>query len=329
MRSFAAAALFAAVSATQMEANDYEFMRFIVEHNKEYNTVEEFELRKRNYLFMTSEIIRWNSTESSSRHGHNYMSDWTRQEYQTLLGLKSMPMPQKRNNAVFTGEGLTIPASNNWCSSSQYCNPIKNQGSCGSCWAFAATAAMESAHAIFYGTLYSLSEQQLVSCSGSFGNGGCQGGWYYWAWDYAVSTPITTESVYPYTSGAHGVTGQCKYQAGSGVMYDLSQTDVAGNTSAIMAAIAQQPVDVAIEANTSYFQSYTSGVLTSSACGTNIDHAVTAVGYGNDATYGGYYIVRNSWGTSWGNQGYVNIGQATGAGICGINQYVAFPTVKA
>lgn len=312
-----------------MEANDYKFMKFIVEHNKEYATVEEYNMRKSNYLWMDAEIAHHNSSNGSSVHGHNHLSDLTREEYENMLGLKNMPLPTRKNNAVFTGEGLTIPASNNWCSTSQYCNPVKNQGSCGSCWAFASTAPMESAHAIFYSTLPSLSEQQLVSCSGAFGNGGCQGGWYYWAWDYAVGTPITTESVYPYTSGAHGVTGQCKYAAGSGIMYDLSQTDVAGNTSAMMAAIAQQPCAVAIAASTSYFQTYTSGVLVGTACGTSIDHAVTAVGYGTDPTYGGYYIVRNSWGTSWGNQGYVNIGQATGAGVCGINQYVAFPTVKA
>lgn len=188
---------------------------------------------------------------------------------------------------------------------------------------------MESAHAIFWNTLYSLSEQQLVSCSGAYGNGGCQGGWYYWAWDYATVTPITTEAVYPYTSGQHGVTGRCTYVDGTGVMYDQSQTDVLGDTASITTAINQQPVAVAIEADTSTFQYYTSGVITSSACGTNIDHAVTAVGYGTDPSAGGYYVVRNSWGSSWGNSGYVWIGQSTGAGICGINQYVAYPTVKA
>jgi len=86
-------------------------------------------------------------------------------------------------------------------------------------------------------------------------------------------------------------------------------------------------VAVAIQANTSTFQNYKSGVITGTACGTSIDHAVTAVGYGTDPTAGGYYIVRNSWGSSWGNSGYVWIGQAEGAGVCGINQYVAFPTV--
>jgi C1A family cysteine protease len=80
-----------------------------------------------------------------------------------------------------------------------------------------------------------------------------------------------------------------------------------------------KPVSVAIQADTAVFQTYTSGVLTGSACGTSIDHAVIAVGYGTDATYGAYYLVRNSWGTSWGEKGYVRIGQASGAGVCGIN----------
>ena len=185
---------------------------------------------------------------------------------------------------------------------------------------------MESAHAIFYNSLPSLSEQQLVSCSSSYGNQGCNGGWYYYAWDYAVVTPLDTESLYPYTSG-NGVTGSCKYSAGSGTYYNSKQTDVSANTTAIKNAIAQQVVSVAIQADTSTFQSYTSGVITSAACGTNIDHAVAAVGYGTSGTTA-YYLVRNSWDSSWGDNGYVKIGQASGAGICGINQYVAYPTVK-
>lgn len=329
MRSFFALALAGAVSATPMEQNDYKFMRYIVEHNKEYATMEEYNMRKSNFLFMDEEIAKHNQSNGTSVHGHNFLSDWTREEYQKLLGLKNMPKPDRTGRPKLEATNTVgLPTSVNWVTAGKV-NAIKNQGSCGSCWSFSANAALESAHAIFHSTLPNLSEQQLVSCSSSFGNNGCNGGWYYWAWDYAVGTPITSETTYPYTSGTFGITGSCKYVAGTGTLYDQSQTDVAANTTAILTAIAQQPVSVAIEADTTYFQSYTSGVLTSSACGTNIDHAVAAVGYGTDATAGGYYLVRNSWGTSWGQSGYVKIGQASGAGICGINQYVAYPTVKA
>lgn len=282
-------------------------------------------MRKVNFEFMEAEIARFNTANSTSVHGHNWTSDLSREEYRAMLSLKNMPKPDTSKYATFNNSSNALPTSVNWCTAGK-CNPVKNQGSCGSCWAFSANASLESANAIFHNKLVSLSEQQLVSCSSSFGNQGCNGGWYYYAWDYAVGTPIASESGYPYTSGTFGITNTCKYVAGSGILYDKSQTNVAGNTSAIMTAIAQQVVSVAIEADTSYFQSYTSGVLTGTACGTNIDHAVAAVGYGT-GTSGGYYIVRNSWGTSWGNQGYVWIGQATGAGVCGINQYVAYPTV--
>jgi len=104
-------------------------------------------------------------------------------------------------------------------------------------------------------------------------------------------------------------------------------TDVAANTSAIMSALNKGPASVAVQADTATFQTYSSGIITSSACGTNIDHAITAVGYGTNDAGQSYYIVQNSWGTGWGDQGYVAIGAASGAGICGINQYVAYPNV--
>jgi cathepsin L len=206
-----------------MSSNDFKFMRYIVEHNKEYKSTEEYSMRKENFDFIDAEIVHLNRSNGTSRHGHNKFSDFTREEYTAMLGLKNMPKPVKKGESFKATNTNAVPSSWSWLDASPaVVNPIKDQGQCGSCWAFSTNASMESAHAIFYGTLYSLSEQQLVSCSGSFGNGGCQGGWYYWAWDYAVTTPITTETVYPYTSGAHGVTGRCTYTAGSGVMYDLS-----------------------------------------------------------------------------------------------------------
>lgn len=243
MRSFVAIALAGAVSARPLYSNDFKFMKFITEHSKSYMTTQEYDHRFDNWKKSDAEINKLNQQNGTAVWGHNFTSDFNREEYEALLGLKGVELPTRHGRYFDVPVGhVSNQSSLNWCSpngnlATATCNPVKDQGSCGSCWAFATTASMESAHAIFYNTLYSLSEQQLVSCSGSFGNSGCQGGWYYWAWDYATTTPVTTETVYPYTSGTHGVTGKCAYVAGSGVMYDLSQTDVAGNTSAIVAAI--------------------------------------------------------------------------------------------
>ena len=139
---------------------------------------------------------------------------------------------------------------------------------------------------------------------------------------------MESEAIYPYTSGTTGKTGTCQYDSTKGLISATSHTRIGTLTSEIKAAIAQQPQSVGIEADTLYFNTYKSGILTNaSRCGTTMDHAVVAVGYGTDPTYGGYYIVRNSWGTSWGMNGYVNIGQALPPGICGINQDVEYPTI--
>lgn len=161
-----------------------------------------------------------------------------------------------------------------------------------------------------------------MSCSSAYGNLGCSGGWYFWAWDYMKANPLTTEANYPYVSG-NGITYACNStKASQGVYKVTGYTQVAASSTAIKSAINLKPVSVAIEADTYVFQTYTSGILTSSACGTNIDHAVVAVGYGSN-----YYIVRNSWGTGWGELGYIRIGITEGLGTCGINQYVFYPSV--
>ena len=126
---------------------------------------------------------------------------------------------------------------------------------------------------------------------------------------------LATEANYPYVSG-NGVTYGCNTTSASkGVVKVTGYTQVAASSTAIKSALNLKPVSVAIEADTYVFQTYSSGILTSSACGTNIDHAVVAVGYGSN-----YYIVRNSWGTGWGEGGYLRVAlpQTTVVGICGL-----------
>jgi C1A family cysteine protease len=330
MKTFLAFALAGAVSA--FEEVDLEFMRFVVQYNKEYATVEQYETRKENFRFIHEEIKRFNQEESTSVHGHNYMSDWTREEYQKMLGLNGMKLKDTDRPAYWPGPSENqapgaYPASYDWRSYGVV-NPVKNQGNCGSCYSFSTTAVMESNYAIYHGTLWNLSEQQIVDCSSGYGNGGCDGGWYYWGWDYAHVTPVATTAAYPYVSGTTQVAGTCKYAVGSGKVYANTQYSCYNNSASIQNCLYNYVQAVAIDAGSSYFQTYTSGVLTNTvACGTSINHAVTAIGWGNNATAGNYWIVRNSWGTGWGNAGYVYIGWGTSPGVCGINDYVAFATV--
>ena len=144
--------------------------------------------------------------------------------------------------------------------------------------------------------------------------------------NYVKTHSQELESAYAYTARD----GTCKFSSASGkVAVKTVATVTARSAAQLKAAIATGPTSVTVEADRSVFQQYTSGVLNSSACGTSLDHAITAVGYGTDASAGDYYIVRNSWSTSWGNQGYINIAAVEGTvGICGIQQTSVWPTTN-
>jgi len=234
---------------------------------------------------------------------------------------------EKNKQKMIKKPSVDLPASVNWTAQGVV-TPVKNQGDCGSCWAFSTTGSLECDYAIKTGKLVSLSEQQLVDCSGSYGNKGCNGGWYYYGWNYAnAEGGLCTESSYPYT----GVQGSCQ-STSCGEKYDTPSKPSyysvpADNEADLQTASASGCVSVAIEANQFAFQYYSSGVLTGT-CGTSIDHAVLVVGYGNlDGQ--DYWLVKNSWGSSWGLEGYVlicrNCNDNGAEGECGIDMYPAYP----
>jgi C1A family cysteine protease len=202
--------------------------------------------------------------------------------------------------------------------------PIKDQGQCGSCWAFSATGSMEGAWALSKTQLVSLSEQQLVDCSTAQGNEGCNGGLMDYAFEYVISNKgITTETLYPYKA----VDGKCKKPLPKSAITISSYVDVPVNDdTSLETAVAKGPVSVAIEADQPSFQFYKSGVFKDPGCGTMLDHGVLAVGYdksGSDK----YWIVKNSWGSDWGNSGYIWMARKAGAGECGINMASSYPVV--
>merc|ERR1712194_605930 len=175
-----------------------------------------------------------------------------------------------------------------------------DQGQCGSCWAFSSTGGTEGSWEVATGSLVSLSEQQLVDCSKQ--NSGCNGGLMDYAFSYYKGTSSYTTAI-----PQGGVTGY---------------KDVSSSSSSLMSALNSQPVSVAVQADQSAFQRYSGGIVTS-GCGTSLDHGVLAAGYDSAQ---GYFLVKNSWGASWGDAGYLKIG--TSGNVCGITSQPSYPTVS-
>lgn len=295
-------------------------------HGKQYHSPAEhayrFEIFRDNLAFIESH----NAKNLSWTMGINHFADLTADEFQTRYASHFHTRPRKQTKHIKQFR-QSIPASIDWTLQGAV-TPVKNQEQCGSCWAFSTTGATEGAWFLAKGQLVSLSEQQLVDCSTAEGNQGCNGGMMDYGFQYIITNKgITTEDAYPYTATGPNT---CE-SAGKPVAATLSgYQDVPANSdSALMSAIAKQPVSVAIEADQGVFQFYSGGVMTGS-CGTNLDHGVLAVGYGTDSNGGDYYKVKNSWGATWGEEGYIRLGRGSTFapnGQCGILMAASYPVV--
>jgi len=328
----AAAACLAGVAVAQeIPIKDQAWDDFKKKFNKKYESKEQ-EAKRRGVFESTMQYIEKSNAnkENTFKLGLNQFSDLLVDEWSSAYFGMKPPTAAMYGNAPYLGRhevaNVTLPASVDW-STKGAVTAIKNQGQCGSCWSFSATGAMEGAYEIANGKLISLSEQQLVDCGSSFGEQGCNGGLMDGAFGYAQKNGMCTETDYPYDAKS----GKCQASSCTKAWgpdtvsgYKDVSTD---DKMALMSAVAQQPVSIAIEADKMIFQSYQSGVL-SGMCGSQLDHGVLVVGYG---TLDGedYWKVKNSWGETWGMEGYVLLKRGkTGAGECGILSQPSYPVVK-
>ncbi|XP_057516893.1 cysteine proteinase mucunain-like [Amaranthus tricolor] len=315
---------------TEDEVKDL-YESWLVKYGKNYNGIGEKERRFQVFKDNLRFIDQQNSENRSYKLGLNRFADLTNQEYRSMyLGTRLNTNRHRSNRSkssryAYRLEGDNLPKSIDWRQKGAVV-PVKDQGSCGSCWAFSTIAAVEGINQIVTGELISLSEQELVDCD-TFYNDGCNGGLMEYAFEFIIENGgIDSEEDYPYLARD----SRCDtYRKNAKVVTIDSYKNVAVNDEKeLQIAVATQPVSVAIEGGGRDFQFYDSGIFTGH-CGTSLDHGVTAIGYGTENGLD-YWIVKNSWGESWGEDGYIRMERNTKSrtGLCGIAMEASYPVKK-
>lgn len=327
----AAALLALGVSAHERERFEAMFFDHMQKYDVKIADGKEFMAKLEAFVDNVKYIEEHNAKKDKTfTMGMNQYSHMTHAEFLQHVHLATQAPSLRRNAPFHHGEPsnmLGVPESVNWVTAGAV-TPVKNQAQCGGCWSFSTTGAMEGAFYIKNGQMPSyegFSEEQLIACDSTCS--ACNGGWMSTAFEWVISNGgLTTEEQWPYTSGQGNVPA-CSSKSVTNVAGSTPSTysDVqADSVSAMMSAVAQQPVSIAIEANSQSFQYYNGGVL-GSDCGQQLDHGVLAVGYGSENGQD-YWLVKNSWGASWGESGYIKILKDQ-SNLCGVLSAPSYPVL--
>jgi len=292
--------------------------------NKTYHDSKEEAYRKDLFLKKAEEIDAHNAdTSKTYKKGVNHFTDMTKEEFRAQFTGAKAPESKMLPGELYRmapSPRQTLPSAVDW-RTKNVVTPVKDQGYCGSCWAFSTTGALESAYAIKHGSLISLSEEYLVDCD--YNNYGCDGGWPDEAMSFIQSGGgIPKETTYPYTAGSYGVGSACRNVAKSGVSVTGIKNNGGSEATLKQMVATLGPVSVAVDAGDGCdWSSYSSGIFNEPGCFYQTDHAVLAVGYDTNA---GYWLIKNSWSTSWGENGYMRL--AYGSDMSGVADYGYIPT---
>ncbi|ALC42822.1 CG6357 [Drosophila busckii] len=311
-------------------ASAIEWSNFKQQFQKVYKSPAEELMRKLNFEKKVRQIEehnkRFHNGEESYEMGINQYSDMSYEEFAEKVTPQLNPEEHVVNEqTTYQPSGRAVPDSIDWRTRGAV-TPVKNQGTCGSCYTFAAAAAMEGAYYLKTGSLYPLSEQNLLDCTtvSPYSNMGCNGGWASRSLQYIVNNGgIDYEYYYPYD----GALGKCRYNYSYRGATARKVINVAAGENNLKAAVGEKgPVAVSIYSSDA-FNNYKSGVFTDNNCnGRGTNHLVTVVGYGTDSYYGDYWLIKNSWGTWWGEQGYMRMARNRN-NMCLVASYGVYPEV--
>lgn len=329
--------LAAANAVSYFELAKDEFHAFKLQHQKVYKTDTEENFRMKIFLENKQKIAKHNQEyekgNKSYKLGLNKYADLLHHEFvatlngfnKTANGLKLRSMPLDDAISYIEPANVKVPDAVDWRKKGAV-TPVKDQGHCGSCWAFSSTGALEGQHFRRDGVLVSLSEQNLIDCSGKYGNDGCNGGLMDNAFQYIKDNGgVDTEKTYPYEA----MDDTCRYNPKNKGATDKGFVDIpTGDEEKLKLALATiGPVSVAIDASHQSFQLYSEGVYDEPECDSQqLDHGVLAVGYGTDEDGNDFYIVKNSWGHTWGDAGYIKMARNK-ENQCGIATSASYPLV--